>query len=290
MAGEDRFDIDLGAIWRALTRNWLIILILIAIGVVAAVGVTLARGKEYQDASAVYLGQPTDANGNAINGINSNPRGAEQIVKSSVVLNEAVDQIGGISVTRLRSEITVAAPTTTVRSVSAPTTFVTITVRDPSAARAVKSANVLADLLVTRINTYSIEKIALLEKEITDHKAHLESAEERVQTAQDALTAVSGSSVSATEKAASTAAYLAVLQSATTQRDTLVDRLRNAELSLLVARDVEQPYVFSKASLPATRVTPGMVLAGVAGAVAGLVVGIAAALVRERVRRPKPAV
>ena len=86
MTDDERFDIDLGALGGALVRNWLVIVVLMVVGVVAAVGVTVATGKRYQAASAVYLGQPTDANGNAISGINSNPRGAAQIVQSADVL------------------------------------------------------------------------------------------------------------------------------------------------------------------------------------------------------------
>ena len=53
----------------------------------------------------------------------------------------------------------------------------------------------------------------------------------------------------------------------------------------MVARDVEQPNLFSKASTPAQRVTQGASLAIVAGLIAGLIVGCVLALVRERIRR-----
>jgi capsular polysaccharide biosynthesis protein len=281
---DDRFDIDLGALGRALLRNWVIIVILMVVGVVAAVGVTLAAGKRYQAASAVYLGQPTDANGNPINGINSNPRGAQQIVQSGSVLKAVAASVRGISASRLRNEVSVDTPTVTVKSVSAPTNFVTITVRDPSGTRAVKAANGLADALVAKISTYADQKTALLNRQITNTAARLSGLDTRVKAAQDALNKVASSGGTPAERASISATYLAIIQSAGNLRDQLIQALQSLQLTRVVAREVEQPSVFSKASLPAQRVTQGSTLAIGAGLIAGLIVGCVLALVRERIR------
>jgi capsular polysaccharide biosynthesis protein len=286
---DDRFDIDLGALGRTLVRNWIVIAILVVVGVVAAVGVTLASGKRYQASSAVYLGQPTDANGNPISGINSNPRGSEQIVRSGAVLKAAAKSVGGISASRLRGEVSVDAPTVTVKSVSAPTNFVTITVIDRSAVHAVKAANALAEILVTKISDYASQKTALVSRQITNTRARLSGLDTRVKAAQDALNKVASSGGTPAERASISATYLAIIQSAGNLRDQLIQALQSLELTRVVARDVEQPTLFSKASLPAQRVTQGLSLAIVAGLVAGLVVGCVVALVRERVRRRRPA-
>jgi capsular polysaccharide biosynthesis protein len=282
---DERFDIDLGALGRALVRNWIIIVILMVVGVVAAVGVTLVTGKRYQATSAVYLGQPTDANGNPINGINSNPRGAGQILQGVSVLKAVSKSVGGISVSRLRNEVTVDTPTVTVKSVSAPTNFVTITVRDPSGIRAVKAANELADILVSKISSYASQKTALLNRQITNTAARLSGLDDRVKAAQDALNKVGASGGTPAERASISATYLAIIQSAGNLRDSLILRLQSLELTRVVAREVEQPSVLSTASTPAQRVTQGTSLAVVAGLIAGLIVGCVLALVRERIRR-----
>jgi capsular polysaccharide biosynthesis protein len=282
---DERFDIDLGALGRALVRNWIIIAILVVVGVVAAMGVTLATGKRYQASSAVYLGQPTDANGNPISGINSNPRGSEQIVRSGAVLKTAAKSVGGISASRLRNEVSVDAPTVTVKSVSAPTNFVTITVQDPSGTRAVKAANALAEILVTHISTYASQKTALLNRQITNTRLRLTGLDTRVRAAQDALSKVASSGGTPAERASISATYLAIIQSAGNLRDQLIQALQSLEVARVVARDVEQPTLFSKASLPAQRVTQGLSLAIVAGLIAGLIVGCVVALARERIRR-----
>ena len=285
MTDDDRFDIDLGALARALLRNWIIIVILVVVGVVAAVGVTMATGKRYQAASAVYLGQPTDANGNPINGINSNPRGAQQIVQSGSVLKAVAKSVRGISASRLRSEVSVDTPTVTVKSVSAPTNFVTITVRDRSGTRAVKAANELADVLVTKISSYADQKTALLSRQITNTRARLAGLDTRVKTAQDALNRVASSGGTPAERASISATYLAIIQSAGNLRDQLIQAVQSLQLTRVVAREVEQPSVFSTASLPAQRVTQGTSLAVAAGVIAGLIVGCVLALVRERIHR-----
>jgi capsular polysaccharide biosynthesis protein len=285
LTDDERFDIDLGALGRALVRNWVIIVILMVVGVVAAVGVTLVTGKRYQATAAVYLGQPTDANGNPINGINSNPRGAGQIVQSGSVLKAVAKSVGGISASRLRNEVTVDTPTVTVKSVSAPTNYVAITVRDPSGNRAVKAANALAQMLVDKISTYASEKTALLNRQITNTRLRLTGLDTRVKIAQDALNQVGRSGGTPAERASISATYLAIIQSAGNLRDSLILRLQSLELTRVVARDIEQPNLFSKASAPAQRVTQGTSLAVVAGLIAGLIVGCVLALVRERIRR-----
>lgn len=281
---DESHDIDLGWVWRALSRNWWLILVLLALGVLAAVGVSLASGKSYQAQSAVYLGQPTDANGNPINGINSNPKGAAQIVMSGDVLRQAASEVGDVSAARLRDQITVEAPTVTVKSLSAPTNFVTITVTDTRPAVAIKAANSLAAILVNRVSSYARTKIALLSRQILGDRQRLSGLQDRIVRAQDALDAIAAGGGSAAERATASVAYAAIIQSASTLRDSLIQRLQATELARTVARQVELPSVFSTASPPAKQVTAGLTTAALAGLVAGLVVGVALALFRERSR------
>jgi len=287
-SADSGYDIDLGAVWRGVARNWVLIVALVVIGVLVGVGLTQVTGKRYEAASAVYLGQPTDANGNAITGVNSNPKGAAQIVQSGAVLRQAAAEVG-VPAERLRGEVTVDAPTVTVKSVSAPTNFVSIAVRDRQADIAVEAANALGRILVERLSTYPHQKIAVLNRQIVGDRKRLAGLQERIEEAQDALAAIAAGGASAAERATASAAYAAIIQSASTLRDSLIQRLQASELARVVARDIEMPSLFSEASAPAGRVSPGLALAALAGIVAGLVVGIAAALVRERLRRSSPA-
>src|SRR5664280_1318484 len=95
MSEPDDFDVDLGAYVRAVRRLWWLVVLLAVVGALAGYGVTKLGTHTYSATSAVYLGQPTDANGNAIAGLPSNPRAAQQIVQGADVLKEAVARLHG---------------------------------------------------------------------------------------------------------------------------------------------------------------------------------------------------
>ena len=287
-AQTDDFDVDLSAYWHAITRLWWLVVLLVVVGAAAGYLIASHAHKTYSATSAVYLGQPTDANGNAIVGLASNPRAAQQIVKGGDVLKQVSAAMGGKPKSgRLGSALAVATPTQTAKGTQAPTNFVTLTVTLPSAEQAATAANLLADILVKRLNTYSEAKIALLEQEVTDTQAQLTATNARLLAAQKQLAAAA--KTGGTSSSLSTAAYLTVVQSATTERQSLQAQLQADKLSLLVAQNVGAPKVVSPASVPGSPNAPNYRLNVLAGSLVGLVVALVICAFATRSRRPQPA-
>jgi capsular polysaccharide biosynthesis protein len=273
MSQPDDFDVDLGAYFRAVGRLWWLVVLLAVIGAVAGFGATRLTTRTYTATSAVYLGQPTDANGNAIAGLASNPRAAVQLAQSTDVLSEVVSRLNGeIKIGALRHDITVSTPAATVKSTTTPTNIVTITVTSRSAKKSAGAANALAQVLVARLGTYSAAKTALLEQQIGAAQTQLAATNARLATAQRQLAA----------NGTAAATYLAVVQSASTEQQALQTTLQADKLSLLVARNVESPSVVTVAS--ASRNAAPVKTSAAGGFVAGIVVAlvIAAFTVRRR--------
>ncbi|HMK93193.1 MAG TPA: Wzz/FepE/Etk N-terminal domain-containing protein [Thermoleophilia bacterium] len=287
-AQTDDFDVDLSAWWHAITHLWWLVVLLVVVG--AAGGYLIARHaqKTYSATSAVYLGQPTDANGNAIVGLTSNPRAAQQIVKGGDVLKQVSAALGGKPKSgRLGGALAVATPTQTAKGTQAPTNFVTLTVTLPSAEKAATAANLFAGILVKRLNTYSESKIALLEQEVKDTQAQLTATTARLLAAQKQLASAAKSG--GASSTLSTAALLAVVQSASAERQTLQTQLQADKLSLLVAQNVEAPTIVSAASVPGSPNAPNYRLNVLAGGLVGLVVALVICAFATRSRRAQPA-
>jgi len=99
---DDRYDIDLGAYLRGLLHWWWIVVVLAILGAAIGAGLTLSHHRTYQAGSSVYLGQPTDANGNPVSAINTDPRAAIQLGEAESTLAQVARQVGrGETVRRL---------------------------------------------------------------------------------------------------------------------------------------------------------------------------------------------
>jgi capsular polysaccharide biosynthesis protein len=276
MSQPDDFDVDLGAYFQAVLRLWWLVVLLAVVGALAGFGATRLTTHTYTAVSAVYLGQPTDANGNAIAGLASNPRAAVQLAQSADVLKEVVGRLNGeVKVGALRHDVTVSTPAATVKSTTTPTNIVTITVILRSAKKSADAANALAQVLVARLGTYSSAKTDLLEQQISATQAQLAATNARLATAQRQLAA----------NGAAAATYLAVVQSASTEQQTLQTTLQADKLALLVARNVESPSVVTIAS--ASRNAAPVRTSVFGGFVAGIVVALVIAAFTTR-RRPRP--
>lgn len=286
MAARDEFDIDLGSYLRVLARYWWIILALAAVGAIAAAGLTFTQNKVYAAQSSVYLGQPTDANGSPIAGITSNAKAATQIITSEATLREVVDRVGqGETVRKLRRGLTVDTPTQTVKGISSPINFVTITVTDTRPGRASMAANALADILIGRISVFTQQKIKLLQDQIAQDDQELAGLQTRSETAQAALDAIARSNAAKLDKALAAAPYIGIAQAAASQRQPLQDDKRLNSLMLVVTRGVELPKLLNQAVPPSSPTGPSLNLNAAAGLLVGFVVGIVVAFVLDRRRR-----
>jgi uncharacterized protein involved in exopolysaccharide biosynthesis len=282
----DDFDVDLGTYFRAVARLWWLVVGLAVLGAAAGFLIASLTTHTYSATSAVYLGQQTDANGNAINGLTSNARAAQQMVQGRDVLNEAawrvlnpalpdaqyspatVDQAVGRLARQIERGLLVSTPSTkTTGSNNLPTNFVTIAVTNRSGKRAAAAANALAQILVGRLSSYPTAKIDLLNQQIKQSQALLAAAQAR-------LAAGRGN--------------LQVAQAASTEIQTLQSTLQAAKLSLLVAQNVEAPQIISPAASPGSLNAVSRKLSMAGGFVAGAVIGLVIVAFATRRRRPTP--
>jgi len=279
---DESMTIDVGSWFATLLRNWWVIVGLIVIGIVVGAVVTMAQPKQYSATSSVYIGQTTDANGNAMAGLNSNAKAAVQLLSSEVLLKAAAERTGmDISVGRLRKETTVETPSSTVKTSTSVVNIVVISVTDTDAKRAAAAANALADVLLDNLDTGTTEKIALLEQQLATGKKEYAAATARAAAADEALAAIAKGGGSAAEKAVAAAPYLAVIQGAATEQESLASSNQKTELLLLTARQVEQPRILHEAGVPDSPSGPAMTLNVAVGALAGLVIGVVVAFARR---------
>jgi uncharacterized protein involved in exopolysaccharide biosynthesis len=279
---DDSTSIDVGSWFTTLARNWWVIVGLVVIGVVVGAVLTLAQPKQYTATSSVYIGQTTDANGNAMAGLNSNAKAAVQLLSSQVVLKEAAEKTGmDISVSKLRKETSVETPSSTVKTSTSVVNIVVISVTDEDKERAAAAANALAEVLLERLESGVDEKIALLEEQLTEQQKEYTAATARAASSERALAAIAAGGGSASEKALATAPYLAVVQAVATEQESLTTTIQKTQQQLLVAKQVEQPRILHEAGVPDSPSGPQMTMNVAVGALAGLIIGIIVAFARR---------
>jgi uncharacterized protein involved in exopolysaccharide biosynthesis len=283
MSANDSTANDIGSWTTMLARNWWVIVGLIVLGVVVGALLTLASPKEYTATSSVYIGQTTDANGNPMAGLNSNPKVSIELVSSQAVLNEAAKRAGmGITASRLRREVTVETPSQTIKTTTSAVNLVVISVTDTKKVRAAAAANALAQVLLTRIGGGVDEKITMLEAQVVEGQKALVASIVRSHAAQRGLVAIAHGGGSAGEKAAASAPYVAIAQAAATEQEAIESTLQKNQLVLLTAKQVEQPRILHEAAVPDSPSGPDKKLNLAAGALAGLVIGFFVAFARHR--------
>jgi capsular polysaccharide biosynthesis protein len=279
---DDRYDIDLGEYLRGLAHWWWVIVLLAALGAVLGAGLTMAHHKTYLATSSVYLGQPTDANGNSISALNTDPRAAIQLGTAEDTLARVARQIGrGETAGRLRAGVSVVSPPPATKAATAPINIVAIGVHDINPVRAAAAANAIAGVIVDRLGAYNTGKIALLTTQVAADSSRLAILTARNDAAQRALDAIAAGGGTAATKAMASAPYLGVQQSASDEMQTLLDDRRSATLGLLVARRVEAPAVLAPAAPPSTPQATALTLNTAVGLLVGLVVGLVTAVLLE---------
>jgi capsular polysaccharide biosynthesis protein len=282
MSTDESTSIDVGSWFATLARNWWVIVGLVVIGIVVGAAVTMAQPKQYTATASVYIGQTTDANGNAMAGLNSNAKAATQLLASQVVLDAAAERAGmDISASLLRKETSVETPSSTVKTSTSVVNIVVISVTDTKKARAAAAANALAAELLAHLDVGTSEKIATLEKLLSDGRRQLAAATARAASAQKAIDTIARGNGTATDKAIAVAPYAAVVQGAATEQDALITSNSKLELQLLTAKQVEQPRILHEAGIPDSPSGPKMSLNVAIGALAGLVIGIVVAFARR---------
>jgi capsular polysaccharide biosynthesis protein len=285
MTPAEDTTIDVGSWFKTLLRNWWVILALVVLGAVVGGVVTMLTPKEYSATSSVYIGQTTDALGQAMAGLNSNPKAATQLLASQALLDQAAQATGmKMTSSRLRRETTVETPSQTIKTSVSAVNIVVITVTDTKKVRATAAANALADTLVAKLSPSVEAKVTLLEQQLAQGSKAEAAATARSNASQAAITAIAKGGGTAAEKAAAAAPYVAVSQAAASELATWQVADQATALRLEVAKTVEMPQILHVAKVPDSPSGPSRTLNVAAGALAGLVVGVIVAFVRRRVR------
>jgi capsular polysaccharide biosynthesis protein len=285
MTPAEDTTIDVGSWFKTLLRNWWVILALVVLGAVVGGVVTMLTPKEYSATSSVYIGQTTDALGQAMAGLNSNPKAATQLLASQALLDQAAQATGmKMTSSRLRRETTVETPSQTIKTSVSAVNIVVITVTDTKKVRATAAANALADTLVAKLSPSVEAKVTLLEQQLAQGSKAEAAATARSNASQAAITAIAKGGGTAAEKAAAAAPYVAVSQAAASELATWQVADQATALRLEVAKTVEVPQILHVAKVPDSPSGPSRTLNVAAGALAGLVVGVIVAFVRRRVR------
>ena len=286
MTTADRYDIDLGEYLRGLAHWWWVVVALAILGAVVGAGSAATHHKTYLATSSVYLGQPTDANGNSISALNTDPRAAVALGTAEATLGQVARQIGrGETASRLRGGVAVFSPPPATKTAVAPINIVTIDVRDTDPVRAADAANAIAALIVDRLAAYNTAKIALLTAQVAADNRRLAQLPSRSDAAQQALTAIAAGGGAAATRAMASAPYLGIVQSVTSEMQTLLDDKNSAALNLLVARGVEAPAVLAQATPPSNPEPTSLKVDTAVGLLVGVVVGLVAAALLEWRRR-----
>jgi len=284
---DDTYDIDLGDYFRGLLRWWWVVVALAALGAVVGAGVTVLQKTTYTATSSVYLGQPTDAAGNPISALNTDPRAAAAIGVADSTIRAVVPQVGlGETAAKLRNGLSVTVPVAT-KNATGPINLIDIGVTDTRPARAAAAANGIAQLVVAKLSTYVQAKIAVLTQQVASDSRRIAQLQASNDAAQKALAAIAASGGSAADRALASSPYLAITQSTSTEIQSLLDDRRTATLDLLVAHNVESPSIVARAAVPAAPEPKALHLHAAVGFVVGIVVGLIAAAVLEWRRRAR---
>jgi capsular polysaccharide biosynthesis protein len=284
---DDTYDIDLGEYLRGLLHWWWVVVGLALLGLLLGAGLTVAQKTSYTATSAVYLGQPTDATGNPISALNTDPRSAASIGVADSTVRMVVPLIGqGETAKNLKGGLKVVVPAAT-KSATGPINLVEVDVTDSHPARAAAAANAIAQVVVARLDVYSQAKIAVLTQEVAGDTRRIGQLQAANDAAVRALDAIAASGGSAAQRAMASAPYLAIAQLTSSEIQSLLDDRRTATLSLLVARNVETPAIVARAGVPALAQPKALHLHAAVGFVVGALIGLIAAAVLERRRRAR---
>src|SRR5262245_37302467 len=184
LEGED--EVDLRSVWTRIVARWWLPIAGLVIGAVVGVLASVGGGEVYRAQSLLYLGQPfTTGGGGQIQSLATNPRTVSEIVRSQSALKRAAAE-SGLRLSQLRGHVTSQA-VTSVGQARAVSPLVEVVVDAPSAAKAQRAADSLANSVIRQVSTYVDRKIELLRRQIGAAEAELATIDQRVEQAQAQL-------------------------------------------------------------------------------------------------------
>lgn len=244
----------------ALLRDWRLLAVFVALGVLVGVAVTIISAERYTATSLVYVGQTIDAGGTPVSGVDTDTRAISQLLASDEVLAAAA----------ARADVGLTAADLARKTSVSTAGVIVIGVTDTDAARAAAASNAVAAVLIEHISAAVAEKTAALQQQLASSKAALTASEQRSAAAAAALHAVARDG----GRGGDAASYVAVLQAASSEQQALRAAVQKNELVLLTLRQQEQARLLHVAEPPDEPSGPVLSVNVAVGALVGFLVAV----------------
>lgn len=278
-------EIDLGRIWRSVIARWWLLVVGLVVGAIIGLLVSIGGGKQWKATSQVYLGQPLSPGGaSAISSVSTSLGLATYYATTEAAIRAAA-QKADLPRRKLRGNVSTKAIlglTGTKLGTAAP--IVAITVTSPNGAKAAKASNALADLVITKFNPYSNQKLSTLTAQANRDAQQLAQVGARLQAASTGQQKLLASGVTATDKLLALATFNSVIASTTAQQQALQNDQSQVLQEIAAVKNVEAPRLVAEARATNTG-GPSRRSGVLIGAFIGLVVGLLVAILWEPVAR-----
>lgn len=284
---EAEQEVDFRRYWSAVFARWWLPVLGLVAGVLGGYALALGGGDVYRAEATLYLGQPFTPNGGApVPGLATNPSTVNEIVHSERVL-QAVAGRSGMSLAKLRANVTsaqVGVPAGR-RLAVGQTPLIEIAVTGANARASTRAANLLAETVVDDVSPYVKDKIAAIQERIASDERELAESQRRLDLAQTELNGLlRNRSLSATDRLIGVTTFNATIGSLVERRGLVTQDLLEAKQALSLAENVERPSVVEEAA--ARKTTARSVGRSVlVGGLIGLILGILAAILWEPAQR-----
>jgi uncharacterized protein involved in exopolysaccharide biosynthesis len=180
---EAEREVDFRRYWDGLVARWWLPLLGLVLGAIVGYAISVGGGQRYESQATVYLGQPYSASGNIqLQGLQTNPSTVRTIVNARQSLVTA-GRRSGLKPEALRGNISVAGVSGNIARLGQ-TPLVTITVQGAHAAKVKKAADVLANIVVSKVGGFGSGKVKTFQQQIASDRTRLKQLSAEIQTAQ----------------------------------------------------------------------------------------------------------
>ena len=275
-------EIDLRRVWDGIRRQWWIVAVGVAAGVLVGALYSVSGGSQYEATATIAPGQAFNPGGNnAVLTYLTNQTAVNQIATSESTIQEAAAKIG-IPSGQLRGRVSTEGINEGGVS-AARALLIEIKVRLAKKKRAEDAANAIAEIVRrTTTSRYVRQSLAIYSTRIANFKSRLDTLQRRIDVLDKALRQP-GLSLNESLLLA-----IQLDQAQATQGQT-IDSMTTAQQQLILAQDVERTQIIQEARASKTTARSRRTSI-IVGAVIGLIAGLLAAIVVDRrANRPRTA-
>jgi capsular polysaccharide biosynthesis protein len=273
-------EVDFGRYWRMIAARWWLPVGGLIAGLVIGYLVSLgSNSTNYKATAQVYLGQPLAPGGSAsVIPVPTSLGLVTSYVDADSTIRSVASRVG-LKPSRLRNHVETKALTgITGAKLGTPAPLMAISVTGSPPAKIARAANVLAQMVITKVAPYQARKIQILKQQLAYDTAQLQAVDDRLASARATQAQVlSDKSISPTDKLVSLANLNSVITQALAQQVGLSQDRFSITQQLSLAENIERGRIVSAAAAVKTAGANSRTGAAVGGLI-GLIIGILAAL------------